>query len=87
MIGVLVTLAYLGSIVFALTTGMGLNLHPFWITVTCIFVLERIITLRLRGWRYMLLAATMYEAVIDVFLQAVHAKAYLDAVLNRKKVW
>lgn len=87
MLGVLVTLAYFGSIIFALTTGMGLSLHPFWIAVTCIFVLERVVTLRLRGWRYMLLAATMYETVIDVFLQAVHAKAYLDAALNRKKVW
>ncbi|MEO3941761.1 glycosyltransferase family 2 protein [Paenarthrobacter nicotinovorans] len=87
MIGVVVTLAYFGSIIFALTTGMGLNLHPFWIAVTAIFVLERIVTLRFRGWRYMLLAATMYETVIDIFLQAVHAKAYLDAALNRKKVW
>jgi len=42
---------------------------------------------RFRGWRHMLLAATMYETVIDIFLQAVHAKAYLDAALNRKKVW
>ncbi|MDR6639086.1 glycosyltransferase family 2 protein [Paenarthrobacter nitroguajacolicus] len=87
MIGVVVTLAYFGSIIFALTTGMGLNLQPFWIAVTGIFVLERIVTLRFRGWRYMLLAATMYETVIDIFLQAVHAKAYLDAALNRKKVW
>jgi biofilm PGA synthesis N-glycosyltransferase PgaC len=66
---------------------MGLNLQPFWIAVTGIFVLERIVTVRFRGWRYMLLAATMYETVIDIFLQAVHAKAYLDAALNRKKVW
>ncbi|MCF3138213.1 MULTISPECIES: glycosyltransferase family 2 protein [Micrococcaceae] len=87
MIGVVVTIAYFGSIIFALTTGMGLNLQPFWIAVTGIFVLERIVTLRFRGWRYMLLAATMYETVIDIFLQAVHAKAYLDAALNRKKVW
>ncbi|MET3904334.1 glycosyltransferase family 2 protein [Paenarthrobacter sp. 4246] len=87
MIGVMVTLAYLGSIIFAFTTGAGLNLHPVWIAVTAIFVLERIVTLRFRGWRYMLLAATMYETVIDMFLQAVHAKAYLDAALNRKKVW
>ena len=87
MIGVMVTLAYFGSIIVAFTTGAGLNLHPFWIAVTAIFVLERIVTLRFRGWRYMLLAATMYETVIDMFLQAVHAKAYLDAALNRKKVW
>lgn len=87
MIGVMVTLAYFSSIIFAFITGAGPNLHPFWIAVTAIFVLERIVTLRFRGWRYMLLAATMYETVIDMFLQAVHAKAYLDAALNRKKVW
>ncbi|WP_258141829.1 MULTISPECIES: glycosyltransferase family 2 protein [unclassified Arthrobacter] len=87
MIGVIVTLAYFGSLLFALISGMGLNLQPFWITVTGIFILERIVTVRFRGWRYMLLAATMYETVIDIFLQAVHAKAYLDAAFNRKKVW
>ncbi len=87
MIGVVVTLAYFGSILFALISGMGLNLQPFWIAVTGIFILERVITVRFRGWRHMLLAATMYETVIDIFLQAVHAKAYLDAALNRKKVW
>lgn len=87
MIGVLVTLAYFSSLLFALISGMGLNLQPFWITVTGIFILERIVTVRFRGWRYMLLAATMYETVIDIFLQAVHAKAYLDAAFNRKKVW
>jgi biofilm PGA synthesis N-glycosyltransferase PgaC len=87
VLGVLVTFAYFGSIVFALATGAGLNLQPFWIAVTGVFVLERIVTVRFRGWRYMLLAATMYETIIDIFLQAVHAKAYLDAALNRKKVW
>ncbi|MFP3548667.1 hypothetical protein SB748_35350, partial [Rhizobium sp. SIMBA_035] len=65
----------------------GLNLRPFWMAVTGVFIVERIVTVRLRGWRYMLLAATMYETVIDTFLQAVHAKAYLDSALNRKKTW
>jgi biofilm PGA synthesis N-glycosyltransferase PgaC len=46
-----------------------------------------VVTVRLRGWRYMLAAATMYELVIDLFLQLVHAKAYTDAALNRKKAW
>ncbi|WP_426004064.1 glycosyltransferase family 2 protein [Paenarthrobacter sp. NyZ202] len=87
MIGVLVTVAYLGSIIYSITSGTGLHLQPFWVAVTGIFIVERIVTVRYRGWRYMLLAATMYETVIDVFLQAVHAKAYLDAAFNRKKVW
>lgn len=87
MTGVLVTLAYFGTIAFALSTGNGLYIHPFWIAVTGVFVIERVVTVRLRGWKYMLAAATMYELVIDLFLQVVHAKAYLDAALNKKKVW
>lgn len=86
-IGVLVTFAYLGTVAFALVTGAEMHIQPFWLAVTGVFVIERIVTVRLRGWRYMLAAATMYELVIDLFLQAVHAKAYADAILKRKKVW
>lgn len=85
--GVLVTLAYFGTIISALAVGNGLQMQPFWIAATAVFVLERVITVRLRGWKYMLAAATMYEMVIDLFLQIVHAKAYIDALFNRKKVW
>jgi hypothetical protein len=35
----------------------------------------------------MLLAATMYELGYDIFLQAVHAKAYTDAALGRERRW
>ncbi|WP_411374088.1 glycosyltransferase family 2 protein [Arthrobacter sp. MPF02] len=86
-IGVMVTFAYLGTVAFALVTGTGLHIQPFWLAVTGVFVIERIVTVRLRGWRYMLAAATMYELMIDLFLQAVHAKAYADAIFKRKKVW
>ena len=87
MVGVLVTLVYFGTIISALAVGNGLHVHPFWIAVTGVFVIERVVTVRLRGWKYMLAAATMYEMVIDLFLQIVHAKAYVDALFNRKKVW
>lgn len=87
MLGVLVTLAYFGTIIFTLAVGNGLHMQPFWIAVTAVFVIERVVTVRLRGWKYMLAAATMYEMVIDLFLQIVHAKAYMDALFNRKKVW
>ncbi len=85
--GVLASLAYATTIAFALGTGAGLNIQPFWLAVTGVFVIERAVTVRLRGWKYMLAAATMYELVIDLFLQVVHAKAYLDAALNKKKAW
>ena len=87
MVGVLVTLAYFSTVAVALGTGVGLNIQPFWLAVTGVFVIERVVTVRYRGWKYMLAAATMYELVIDLFLQVVHAKAYLDALLNRKKAW
>lgn len=87
IVGVLVTLAYFGTVAFALGTGAGLSIQPFWLAVTGVFVIERVITVRLRGWKYMLAAATMYELVIDLFLQVVHAKAYLDSAFNTKKAW
>jgi hypothetical protein len=35
----------------------------------------------------MVLAATMYELLYDLFLQMVHAKAYLDSALRRERRW
>ena len=87
VLGVAVTLAYVSTVAVALVTGAGLHIQPFWLAVTGVFVIERVVTVRLRGWRYMLAAATMYELVIDLFLQVVHAKAYTDAVFNKKKAW
>jgi len=55
--------------------------------VTGVFILERVITVKDAGWKQMLLSATMYELVIDFFLQAAHAKAYFDSALGRKKEW
>ncbi|MGB3829698.1 MAG: glycosyltransferase family 2 protein, partial [Ornithinimicrobium sp.] len=86
-LGLLVTVVYLGTIVWALTLDGGLSIHPFWIGVTGVFVLERVLTVRYRGWPQMVLSASMYELIIDMFLQAVHAKAYADVALNRERKW
>uniref|UniRef100_A0AAU7J852 Glycosyltransferase n=2 Tax=unclassified bacterial viruses TaxID=12333 RepID=A0AAU7J852_9VIRU len=84
--GVLVTFIYLGTLVWALSTG-GINLHPFWASVTLVFVLERVVTVRYRGWKFMLPAALMYELVLDLFLQVCHARAYFDALTRRARAW
>jgi cellulose synthase/poly-beta-1,6-N-acetylglucosamine synthase-like glycosyltransferase len=84
--GVIVTFLYLGTLIAAALSG-GITVQPFWAAVTGVFVVERIVTVRYRGWRYMLAAATMYELVIDLFLQLVHARAYFDALTKRKRVW
>jgi biofilm PGA synthesis N-glycosyltransferase PgaC len=86
MLGVLVTFAYLGTLIYAAAVG-GFQLRPLWVLVTAVFVLERVVTLRYRGWKHMLLAATMYELVLDMFLQFVHAKAFTDALLHRERKW
>ncbi len=86
-LGLLVTVVYLGTIVWALTLGGGLTIHPFWIGITGVFVLERVLTVRYRGWQQMVLSASMYELIIDVFLQAVHTKAYADVAFNRERKW
>lgn len=85
--GVLITYAYIASIIWSLAVFGGLHVLPFWLAITGIFVIERIVTVRYRGWKHMLLAATMYELVIDIFLQLVHTKAYFDAATHRKKAW
>lgn len=87
MLGCLVSAIYLGTLVyFGLVLG-GLTIAPIWAGVTGIFVLERFITLRDRGWKHRTLALTMYELPYDYFLQACSAKAFIDAALRRKKEW
>ncbi|MEV4601598.1 glycosyltransferase family 2 protein [Amycolatopsis sp. NPDC049253] len=86
MAGVLVSLVYLATIVIGLCQG-ALHLQPLWLAVSGIFVVERVVTVRYRGWRRMLLAASMYELVLDYFRQACHAKAYTDALLRTRQSW
>jgi len=84
--GVLVSLAYLLTMAVAPFLG-GLQVQPAWLALSAIFVVERVVTVRYRGWRHMLLAACMYELVLDYFLQACHAKAYFDAVRRARRSW
>jgi biofilm PGA synthesis N-glycosyltransferase PgaC len=85
-LGCVVSAAYLGSVIWALFTE-GLHVHEFWLWVTLVFVVERVVTVRLRGWLQMALAATMYELVLDYYLQACHIKAYLDVMRGKTHNW
>lgn len=84
--GLLVTVIYLATVAYSVATH-NFTLHPLWASVTLIFVLERYVTLRDKGWRAQLAAAAMYELPYDLFLQAVHAKAYADACLRKERKW
>ena len=85
LLGVLVTVLYLGSLIWGSIAGM--ELQPAWLAVTGVFILERAVTVHRRGWKYSLAAATMYELPFDLFLQAVHGVAFFKSVTRQRKDW
>ncbi|MTD57229.1 glycosyltransferase [Amycolatopsis pithecellobii] len=86
VLGLLVSVTYLITLAVAPFLGV-LHLQPAWLALSSVFVIERVVTVRYRGWRRMLLSASMYELVFDYFLQACHAKAYFDALFRTRKSW
>lgn len=87
-VGIVVTLAYLLSLAHSLAADGTVHLHPLWMAVTGIFIAERVVTVRGRGPTQMALAATLVvEMTFDLFLQAVHAKAIWDTLVNKERTW
>lgn len=86
LLGITATALYLASLVYGVYAGM--HLHLFWLAVTGIFAIERVVTVRSRGPRQMLLGATVVvEMVFDVFLQLVQARAFLHTALRTERKW
>jgi cellulose synthase/poly-beta-1,6-N-acetylglucosamine synthase-like glycosyltransferase len=87
LLSVVATLVYLLTLSWTLAVG-AFHWQPFWMAVTGIFVIERVVTVRSRGWRQMLIAAPIViEMVFDVFLQLVQAWAFAQVALRRKAAW
>lgn len=63
--GVIVTILYLASLVWSIGNG-GIHIHPFWLWITGIFVLERFVTVSKKGRKEQLLAATMWEIPFEL---------------------
>lgn len=88
LLGIFVTAIYLATVVYALTVAHGINLYPLWIGITAIFVAERAITVYRRGWKMSFLAALLFiEMPFDIFLQAVHLKAYWQVFTKSERSW
>ncbi|MGA9745841.1 MAG: glycosyltransferase family 2 protein [Nocardioides sp.] len=86
VLGVLATVVYLASLTWGVLVGF--RLHPFWIAASGVFILERVITVRARGWRQMMLASPLVvEMVYDVFLQLVQARAFAQALSGAERRW
>jgi cellulose synthase/poly-beta-1,6-N-acetylglucosamine synthase-like glycosyltransferase len=76
---VLVTWRANGVLSFGLT---------FWIVVTCIFVVERTVTVWRAGWRARLLALPLLvELAYAEFILAVFVVGFVDALLRRRAEW
>jgi cellulose synthase/poly-beta-1,6-N-acetylglucosamine synthase-like glycosyltransferase len=87
-LGVLVILAYLLSVAWALAVEGGIVLHPLWLGVTVLFAVERVVTVRSRGALAMAVAAVIFvEMTFDLFLQGVHGKAVVDSIARRERAW
>jgi hypothetical protein len=58
-----------------------------WLAVTLFYVVERAVTVSGRGWKAMLVAATLFpEMVFDITLQAVQLRAILAWILGKKQM-
>jgi cellulose synthase/poly-beta-1,6-N-acetylglucosamine synthase-like glycosyltransferase len=88
MLGIVVTLLYLSTLFWAVAVQHSLHFYPIWVGLTVVFVVERVISVRRRGLRMSMLAALLIvEMPLDLFLQAVHLKAYWQAMFKAQRSW
>jgi len=88
MLGTVVTLLYLSTLFWAVAVEHALHFYPIWVGLTVIFMVERVISVRRRGLRMSMLAAILIvEMPLDLFLQAVHLKAYWQTIIKAQRSW
>jgi poly-beta-1,6-N-acetyl-D-glucosamine synthase len=86
-VGIVVTVVYLSTLGWAIASG-HLRLVFFWILITGIYSLERVITVRARGPKQMLIASVLLiEMPYDLTLQIVQAKAFVAALFRTERRW
>jgi len=87
-LGVLATALYVATTFWSLVTVGYLELRPFWLLITVVFMAERAVTVRARGpVQVALAAALVVEMAFDFFLQAAQAKALLDTITRSERKW
>lgn len=81
------------TVLYLITLGIGavsgtLNFHPVWVAVTALYMMERVLTVKARGWKQSLMATfIIIEMPYDLFLQAVQVKALFGAAFHTKTSW
>lgn len=87
VVGISITILYIGSLAWSFIILGGVTIHVFWLALTGIFLLERFVTLKDKNLRQRFFAATMYELPYDFFLQIVQARAYIDVMCKTERKW
>ena len=86
VLGVLASVAYVGTLLAA--PWAGFHPHPIFLWITAIYATERLVTVRSRGWKVSLLSATvLVEWGYDLYLQAVQLRALWGVVWRTQKAW
>jgi cellulose synthase/poly-beta-1,6-N-acetylglucosamine synthase-like glycosyltransferase len=86
ILGILATLAYFATLLAS--PWLGFHLHTLFLSITMLYAVERAVTVRSRGWKVMLLSATVLpEWGYDLFLQAVQLRALTGIMLRTRKSW
>lgn len=69
--------------------GLGaFGFSPFWLAITGLFILERVVTVWKGGWTSRAVASVLYvELAYDMLLQAAFVRSVWDALRRREATW
>jgi cellulose synthase/poly-beta-1,6-N-acetylglucosamine synthase-like glycosyltransferase len=85
-LGVIATLVYVATLLAS--PWLGFHPHLWFLAITVVYALERVITVRPRGWRVQLASAAVFpEWFYDLFLQSVQVRALWGACWRTQKSW
>lgn len=86
LLGIVATVIYLATLVFG-AVARDLTVHPIWIGVTVVYMIERMISVNHRGPRAMLVAVLIIpEMIYDIALQMVQLRAIAAWIAGRKQL-
>jgi cellulose synthase/poly-beta-1,6-N-acetylglucosamine synthase-like glycosyltransferase len=88
LVGIFVVATYLATLLWAILAVHDLHIQPLWIAVSSVFVVERALTVKKRGWKQVILASLLVvEMPFELFLQVVHLKAWWQVLLRTEPAW
>ena len=80
--------AYAGLCAVTLARFGGVSMHWLWCLPALVFMLERAVTVRVNGWRNMLLAAALVpEWIYELFMQGCLLRAGGDVLRRSARHW